>query len=268
MDQQEILYSYNSVAITAVLFALIVLFNEIGFRVGRFVQHSTDSELKSLTGSIQASILGLLALLLGFTFSMSMQRYDNRSYALISEANAIGTAVLRVQLLPSEYKNDVADMLEKYIDLRIAISGIDLTRHEERNKYNRQIADMQNQIWAKAILATNADPRPVTTGAFVKSLNDLIDSQGKRNALLQMHVPEVVLLLLFTVFIASGGILGYSSGLSGRRIVAPAVLVALLISLIVFIIIDLDRPKRGIIQVDQSVMLELKQSEIKTDSSE
>lgn len=261
MDQQEILYSYSSIAITTVLFVLIVVFNEIGFRTGRFVQDSTDSEIKSLTGSIQASILGLLALLLGFTFSMSMQRYDNRSHALISEANAIGTAVLRVELLPPEYKNDIAEMLQRYIDLRIAIGGIDLTKWKERNKYNTQIADLQNKIWAKAIMATNTDPRPVTTGAFVKSLNDLIDSQGKRNALLQMHVPEVVLLLLFTVFIASGGILGYSSGLSGRRIVAPAVLVSLLISLIVFIIIDLDRPKRGFIQVNQGAMLELRQGQ-------
>lgn len=108
-----------------------------------------------------------------------------------------------------------------------------------------------------AIAATNDDPRPVTTGAFVKSLNDLIDSQGKRNALLQMHVPDVVIMLLFVVFISSGGILGYSGGLSGKRIIAPVVLVSFLITLIVFIIIDLDRPKRGLIQVNQSVMIEL-----------
>ena len=110
------------------------------------------------------------------------------------------------------------------------------------------------------MLATNNDPRPVTTGAFVKALNDLIDSQGKRNALLQMHVPEVVLFLLFMVFVAAGGILGYSSGLGGRRVVAPAALVSFLIALIVFIIIDLDRPKRGLIQVDQGIMLELRQN--------
>ena len=103
----------------------------------------------------------------------------------------------------------------------------------------------------------------MTTGAFVNALNDLIDSQGRRNALLQMHVPEVVLFLLFIVFISSGGILGYSSGLGGRRVVAPALLVSFLIALIVFIIIDLDRPKRGLIQVDQGIMLELRQDKPK-----
>ena len=75
-----------------------------------------------------------------------------------------------------------------------------------------------------------------------------------------MHVPEVVLLLLFVVFISTGGMIGYSTGLSGKRVVIPTILVSFLISLIVFIIIDLDRPKRGLIQVDQGIMIELKES--------
>lgn len=258
MDQQELLYGYNSVAIAVTLFIAIILFHEVGFRIGRFIQSRTDDEVKALTGSIQASILGLLALLLGFTFSMSMQRFDGRSMALIDEANAIGSAVLRVQLLPVKYQNDAHQYLQKYIELRVAIGQLDLTQRAQRDTYNKKIAALQNELWSLAILATNDDPRPVTTGAFVKSLNDVIDIQGKRNALLQMHVPEVVLILLFVVFISSGGILGYSGGLTGRRIVAPIVLVSLLITLIVFIIIDLDRPKRGVIQVNQSVMIELR----------
>lgn len=257
MNQQELLYGYSSIAIAVTLFFAIVVFNEVGFRLGRFVQSRTDSEVKALTGSIQASILGLLALLLGFTFSMSMQRYDNRSMALIDEANAIGTAILRVQLLPDEYKKDVDKKFQEYVGLRVGIGQLDLTKIEARSTYNKRITNLQNELWSLAILATNVDPRPVTTGAFVKSLNDVIDSQGRRNALLQMHVPEVVLVLLFIVFISSGGIMGYSAGLSGKRIVAPIILVSLLITLIVFIIIDLDRPKRGFIQVNQSAMNEL-----------
>ena len=108
--------------------------------------------------------------------------------------------------------------------------------------------------------AAHDDPRPVTSGAFINSLNDMIDSQGKRSALLQRHVPEVVLFLLFLVFVSSGGIMGYSGGLSGSRVLVPTLMVSFLISLIVFLIIDLDRPKRGIIQVDQSSMVMLKDS--------
>lgn len=257
MNQEEMLYSHSSVVIVVILFIAIVVLNEVGFRVGRFVQSRTGSEVKSLTGSIQASILGLLALLLGFTFSMSMQRYDNRSMALIDEANAIGTAILRVQLLPEKYRDEAGSLFQEYVSLRADIGQLDLTKTEERKKHNDKIANVQNKLWSLAISATEVDPRPVTTGAFTKSLNDVIDSQGKRNALLRMQVPEVVLILLFVVFISSGGIMGYSAGLSGTRMFAPIVLVATLITLIVFIIIDLDRPKRGLIQVDQSVMVEL-----------
>jgi hypothetical protein len=254
---QFFLYNYDSLVITVILFLLIIALNEVGFRIGRYVQLSDDSEVKALTGSIQGSILGLLALLLGFTFSMSMQRFDSRSEALINEANTIGTASLRVQLLPEQFQDQAAALLARYVDKRIAIGKIDLSHPVERDRYNKEIAKLQGELWALAVAATNADPRPVTSGAFVNALNDMIDSQGKRNALQQMQVPEVVLLLLFTVFIASGGMLGYSSGLSGQRVVAPTVMVAFLIALIVFIIIDLDRPKRGIIQVDQSSLLAL-----------
>lgn len=252
---QQLLYDYSSLTITLTLFMLIVAFNEIGYRVGRFVQDRTDTEIKTLTGAIQASILGLLALLLGFTFSMSMQRFDNRSQALIEEANAIGTAVLRVELLPEEYRTEATRLLRQYIDLRVAVGKVDLTRRAERRDYGARIARSQSELWALAVAAAQADPRPVTSGAFMTALNDMIDSQGKRNALLEMHVPEVVLLLLFVVFIASGGILGYSSGLSGHRVVAPTLMVSFLIALIVFIIIDLDRPRRGLIQVNQNSML-------------
>ncbi len=260
MIENELFYGLSSVAIVVSLFVTIIFCNELGFRAGRYIQSRTDSDVKALTGSIQGSILGLLALLLGFTFSMSMQRYDNRSMAMIDEVNSIGTAVLRIELLPNEYKQPVRDLFYDYLELRVAIGQVDLTKYQQRSDYNNKIINIQAELWALAVEATNVDPRAVTTGAFVKSLNDVIDSQGKRNALLQMHVPEVVLMLLFVVFISSGGMMGYSAGLSGQRIIAPVVLVSLLITLIVFIIIDLDRPKRGMIQINQAGMVELLES--------
>lgn len=263
MNQIEVLYPYSSVTIAITLFLAMLLFNEMGFRVGRFVQEHTDSEVKALTGSIQASVLGLLALMLGFTFSMSMQRYDSRSMALIEEANAIGTTLLRARLLPQQYQDDARELLGQYIEVRVAMGQIALTNHERRSEYNQQVSAMQQGLWALAVQATDADPRAVTTGAFVQSLNATIDAQGKRNALQEMHVPETVLFLLFIVFIASGGMMGYSGGLSGKRIIAPVVLVSLLVTLIVFLIIDLDRPKRGLIQVNQAPLLELRQSTLR-----
>ncbi|WP_339669899.1 hypothetical protein [Dasania marina] len=260
MAQQEFLYSHNSIVITLILFALIILFNELSFRTGKFIQHKTNDELKSLTGSVQASILGLLALLLGFTFSMAMQRFDNRNLALIDEVNAIGTVALRVHLLEQQYHRDTYQKLDEYIDLRIVLGKTDLSETATRKQYNNTLTKLQYELWTLATQAASSDPRPTTTGAYINALNAMFDAQSKRNALLQMHVPEVVLLLLFIVFIASLGIMGYSSGLSNKRLAIPTVLIAFLISMIVFIIIDLDRPKRGLIQVNQQIMQELKES--------
>lgn len=257
MGQTQLLYDHSSLAIAASLFIAIAVFNEIGYRLGRFVQLQTPDEVKTLTGSIQGSILGLLALLLGFTFSMSIQRFDSRSMALIDEANAIGTAQLRILLLPQAHQAEAAALMNEYVRMRVSLGHIDLTQQSKREAFRREVARLQSSLWALAVAATDVDPRPVTTGVFVKSLNDAIDSEGKRSALLQMHVPEVVLLLLFIAFISSGGIMGYSAGLSGTRMLVPLLLVSALITLIVFIIIDLDRPRRGLIQTDQSALISL-----------
>ncbi|XOV77412.1 MAG: hypothetical protein ACFHVJ_10655 [Aestuariibacter sp.] len=253
-------YDFSSIAITVTLFVLIIILNEMGFRVGRFIQYKTADEVKTLTGSIQASILGLLALLLGFTFSMSMQRFDGRSQAVISEANTIDTVILRVQLLPAEHQQDLYLLLEDYVNVRKDMGQVDMTQREERKSYNNKVNIIQNDLWKIAVAIAHNNSNPAAASLFIGALNNMFDSQGKRNALQQMHVPETVTFLLFLVFIASGGILGYSSGLNGTRVVAPTVMVSFLIALIVFIILDLDRPKRGFIQVNQQPIILLSES--------
>ncbi len=252
------MYNQNSILIIGLLFASILLAYEIFFRVGRRHQQKTDKEVKAQTSTIQAGILGLLALLLGFTFNMALQRFDNRSYAVIKEANAIGTSLLRTKLLPSPYDSITYNMLQEYIDLRTEISSIDLTQEQERKEINKETNLVQDKIWDTAIKASEIDPRPVTTGYFITSLNDVIDARGERNAILQRHVPEVILFLLFTVFIIGGALMGYTSGLGMKRAYISTVMFTFLIVLVVFIIIDLDRPKRGLIKIKQNSLIELK----------
>lgn len=261
------MYNINSILLVSILFLAILLFYEIGFQIGKYKQEGTDKVLKEQTVAIQAGILGLLALLLGFTFNMSLQRFDNRSQAEIKEANAIGTTVLRTKLLPAPFDTNAAHLLEQYIDLRLLISDVDLTRTEKRREYNRKTDKLQDELWHLAIEAADIDSRPVISGYFITSLNDMIDARGERNAILKRHVPEAILVLLFIVFMLSGAIIGYSSGLSFKRAYVPTVLLTLLIVLVVFITIDLDRPKRGIIKVKQDSMLELKHTiDIVTDN--
>ena len=252
------MYNINSVLIAVILFILIIFFYEIGFRIGRYYQRKTDKEIKMQTNAIQAGVLGLLALLLGFTFNMALQRFDSRSQAEIKEANAIGTAMLRTKLLPDPYDSVAQELFREYINLRLEISTVDLTRIDERKRINRITDDLQNKIWEVAIHAAEVDPRPVTTGYFITALNEVIDARGERNAILRRHVPEIILFLLFIIFITTGSIMGYAAGLGMKRAYVPTILLTFLIVLVVFIIIDLDRPKRGIIKVKQDSMMELR----------
>ena len=132
--EQEIIYNQNSILIVGLLLAAIHIAYEICFRLGRKYQEKTDNEAKAQTNAIQTGVLGLLALLLGFTFSMALQRFDNRSYAVIKEANAIGTALLRTKLLPAPYDSINFSLLQKYVDLRIEVSSIDLAKSSEGGK--------------------------------------------------------------------------------------------------------------------------------------
>jgi hypothetical protein len=189
---------------------------------------------------------------------MALHRYNSRSESVIQEANAIGTTLLRTKLLPQPYDTVAYTLLQKYINLRLQLSNTDKDLVTEQEHLDDVTKKLQSEIWINAVRAARIDPRPVTTGFFITALNNMIDAYGERNALLQLHVPEVILFLLFIVFITSGALMGYASGLGRKRTFIPSMMMTFLISLVVFIIIDLDRPKRGIIKVNQASMLQLK----------
>ncbi|MBC5773052.1 hypothetical protein H8S95_03165 [Pontibacter sp. KCTC 32443] len=252
------MYDQNSILIVAVLFVLILLASEVGYRLGHYYQSRTDTDVKTQTNTIQTGTLGLLALILGFTFNMAVQRFNNRSEAVVIEANTIGTAMLRTNLLPEPYDSLTYDQLQQYILLRLQVGNTKYAMVTELENLNKATKVLQTEIWMNAVKAARIDPRSVTTGYFISALNDMIDAYGKRNALLALHVPEVILFLLFIVFIMSGALMGYAAGLGKKRTTLPSIMMTFLICLVVFIIIDLDRPKRGIIKVNQDSMLHLR----------
>lgn len=253
----EFLYAYNSLAIVLTLFVLTMIANEAGYRVGLRHLPKVDEGTRSQTNSIQAAMLGLLALLLGFTFTMALQRFDTRSQAVIDEANAIGTAYLRTELLPDELRTEARDLFDEYLQLRVQMQALDLTRTEDRRSAKAALSRLQHRLWDVSLRATEIDPRPSTTGLLIQSLNSMFDAYASRDAALQKHVPEVVLLVLFAVFMIAGSVLGYAGGLHGARPVLATVAMTVLIILVIFLILDLDRPRRGLIRVNQDSMSEL-----------
>ncbi|HEY0322192.1 MAG TPA: hypothetical protein VGC66_14630 [Pyrinomonadaceae bacterium] len=119
---------------------------------------------------------------------------------------------------------------------------------------------LQNQLWSNAISAVAKDDREVTTGLFIDSLNNVIDNQEKRLAAMESHVPESILILLFIVALVAALGVGYGCGLGGHRHFFSTTMMSLLIVLVITVIIDLDRPRRGLIKVGQNSMIRLQQS--------
>lgn len=248
------MYHLNSIVIAVLLFGLIIIAHELGLRIGSHFLANSDSDIKTQTSAIQGGILGMLALILGFTFNMSIQRYDSRSSAEMEEANAIGTTKLRAALLPAPFSKQADAAISDYIDLRLESIHVDLTRLDKRKALNIETGKLQQRVWDIGVAAADVSPNPVKTGYFLTSVNDMIDAQGARLDVLNRHVPPAIFYLLFVFFISTGGLIGYSSGLGERRSRAPALILNMLICLLVFIIIDLDRPRRGVIEVRQDSM--------------
>lgn len=253
----EVMYDQSSVLIVSVLFVSMVACIEAGYRIGQRSQAAANEASKSHINTVLASLLGILALLLGFTFSLALQRYDTRSEAVVEEANAIGTTYLRAQLLPASIRGQTQQAIRDYVDLRVRSGALTLANKTEREPLLAQANQTLNLLWDYARQAAEEDPRPVTTGLFIESLNEMIDAYGRRDSALNRHVPEVVLFLLYGTFLMTSVIIGYASGVAGHRASFVTYIMVVLMVLLVFIIIDLDRPRRGLIEVSQKSLHDL-----------
>ena len=254
-----IIYGYSSAVIVSALVILMLLALEVGFRSGCRRQVS-KAEVITQANAVLTSMLGLLALLLAFTFSAALQRYEDRSLTVVAEANAIGTTYLRARLLPGSMPGEVQALLRRYLDVRVQEGLVDATEPKLHETLLQQTQQVQAELWSHAMRAAEVDKSVVTSGLFIQSLNELIDTSVTRNAALNRQVPEVVLLLMFATVVLTTGTLGYASGVAGHRVTLAAFVMVTLIALVAYLIMDLDRPRRGAIQVSHESMLSLQQA--------
>ncbi|WAC07865.1 MAG: hypothetical protein OS130_01285 [Thermodesulfobacteriota bacterium] len=232
---------------------IFFLVTEVGFRVGNIKRSSADESTKSQTTTLQGAILGLLGLLLAFTISMALIRIEERKQMVLEEANAIGTAYLRAQLLPEPEKTEISRLLRQYVDVRL--EGIRPGHLKEAITKSETIHD---QLWLQAVAVGKKVPQPVPTGLFIQSLNDVIDVHSKRLRAGMDHVPESIFLLLFTIAIFSMGAIGYGCGLGNGHFRISRLSMAVIISMVILTIIDLDQPGQGLIKVSQQSMISLR----------
>jgi hypothetical protein len=185
-----VMYGVSTTLIAAILLVSMLIVIAVGHRIGRRAAPSSDDASRNHINAIPGSILGILSLLLGFTFSLSLQRYDNRSEAVVDKANAIGTAYQRAQLLPAALRAEVDALLRTCVDIRVDAASVELVDRTRREALFARAAEVQAALWAQARRAAALDPNPVTTGLRIQARNGALDRFGRHDAALNRHVRK------------------------------------------------------------------------------
>jgi hypothetical protein len=235
-------------AIFALSIAVLWAASEFGHAIG--LRSSGEANVSTL----EASVLGLLALMLSFTFAMALNRFEERREGVLVEANAIGTATLRAGLLPVPYAAESVKLFREYVQVRLDIAK----RVPAQAEVSAAIArsnGIQSALWRKAKEAIAVDNSMVPTGLYIQSLNEVIDNQEKRLTAFQAHVPTIVLLALYGISIVAIGFAGYAGGLEKRPWRLPVYVMASLVAAVILLIQDVDRPTTGFIAVNQQPII-------------
>lgn len=256
----EFLYDESEFLILLGLLGLLLLAGEVGYRVGRSNRPSPPELVRAQVSGIQGALAGLFALLLGFTFAMALSRFDLRKQMVVRESNAIGTAFLRAGLLNDPQRAEMTELFRRYVEVRLSTARNPNLPTPAQQELDAEAGRLQDKMWLLAAAAAEVDPRAVTAGLLLEAVNELIDVKGERDAALANHVPETVLTLLCAFAILTAGVLGYGNGLAGARAFGAAATLTAVIALVILVILDLDRPRRGLIRVSQESMILLQRS--------
>lgn len=223
--------------------------------IGRRLAGRGKSERGDNVATLEAAILGLLALMISFTFAMALSRFEARRDAILNEANAISTTALRAKLLPAPSSEAVLNLLRDYLKVRLDITRRVLTRQDLETAVTKSIK-IQQALWQQAEELAAKNPAVVPTGLFIQSLNEMIDDQEKRVAAALNHLPDIVLVALYAVTTISIGFAGYAAGPNAQRSRLSVAIMSVLICVVILLIQDIDRPSSGFVLVSQRPMLD------------
>jgi hypothetical protein len=235
--------------------SLVVLWGaaNLGAALTQWLRPLKEEE-REVFGVIQAAILTLLGLLIGFTFSMAVSRYDQRKNYEEAEANAMGTEYVRAGLLPATDAARARDLLSKYLDQRILFYT---TRDEHQLEgINASTAELQTQLWSTVQACAAASPTPIVALA-VSGMNDVLNSQGYTQFAWGNRMPVAAWGLMTAIAVCCNLVIGYGASRRSRLLF---LVLPLAVSIAFFLIADIDSPRRGLILVQPQNLISLSQS--------
>lgn len=241
---------------------LLSLAIEGGYRLGVWRHNRARNEKGEPVGAMVASVLGLLALVLGFTFSLAASRFDARRIGVLKEANAIGTTYLRAQMLPETHRGEVSKLLREYVDVRISGATPD-----EVDAALLKSQAIQTQLWTHATAVAEQSPDSLPVSLFVQSLNEVIDLHSERVLIgIRSRIPLVIWTLLLLLALLGVMSVGYQAALTETRRSPIMLALVLAFTIVMALIADLDRGHAGLLRVSQQSLIDL-QASLETPSS-
>jgi hypothetical protein len=229
---------------------------ECGYRTGSWRHAREPDEKDQPVGAMVASILGLLALVLGFTFSLAASRFEARRQTVLEEANAIGTTYLRARLLPEPQRSEVARLLREYVDVRI--KGVQEGHLDEALSRSEELHEL---LWKQTSGVADENPSSIITGVFIQSLNNLIDLHAERVMVgLRSRIPLVIWVGLFALAMLGMAAVGYQSGLCATRRSPAMPGLVLAFAVVLALIADLDRSQEGLLRVSQQALVDVEKT--------
>ncbi|MGB7573097.1 MAG: hypothetical protein WBN53_04490 [Thermodesulfobacteriota bacterium] len=254
----NIFYRFDPLLICLALIGVLLVAEEVGFRVKGRPKPGSEGVERADIAVILGAVLTLLALLLGFTYAMSQNRFETRRQLVVDEANAIGTTYLRAKALPEPRSSEIQELLRQYVTLRVDIAKITDLTPENIRKVDNLTKQLHSLIWLHAAALARESPNPIVS-VFLQSLNEMIDLQTKRLAAFRNRVPFSIYLVLFIVSAITLCLVGYyfGTGRQKRRILSA--MLALLVATVMWLILDLDHPARGLIRASQQSLIDLSQ---------
>ncbi|WP_260957604.1 bestrophin-like domain [Pseudomonas citri] len=242
------------------IFIAIVLGIEAGRRVGnRHLALDPDGARQGI-GAIEGAVFGLLALLIAFTFSGAASRLDQRRALIVAETNAMGTAWLRLDLLPASEQPALRQVFRDYVDARIEYyrnlreDAFDEAAYDRAN-------DLQQTIWKRTVAALQQMPTPTLGTPVLQAQNEMIDITTTRTVAQETHPPLAIYLMLLTMTLISALLIGYGMAGTQRRNWLHSLGYAAVMVCVLYVILDFEYPRFGVIRVDSfdKIMLDLRQ---------
>jgi hypothetical protein len=229
----------------------MVAFIEAGYRIGRRALARDPrivSEVAGGIGTVETVVFGLLGLTLAFTFSGASDRLAVRRAQIVQEANAIGTAYLRVDVLPAAERDALRALYREYLEVRIEVYDKFLDEAARTAALDRGDA-LQRQIWSRSVAACQQTPNATACLLVLPALNDMFDITTTRLMAAVMHVPIVIIALLVTLAFLGAVLSGYTMALQGKRNAMRITVFAIAIAATIYVVLDLEFPRAGLINL-------------------